>query len=182
MGRRKRREPSSSPPLPPASSTRHQSQALGRRFAAALLPRLFGTNPMSHHKGGFEPETNGFQFYAIANLDKTSLIHTLHTFSLPPPHRRVVKPKVSGERWCSLCAAQAVEIYRCKMRLLQPNTSVSCLQPAESRIKGKSAQVAGMFGVSSKTLESKMGLHSTFPWGARGRLSLTRSEFSTKLF
>ena len=48
--------------------------SLGRRFAAALLPRLFGTNPMSHHKGGFEPETNGFQFYAIANLDKTSLI------------------------------------------------------------------------------------------------------------
>ena len=29
---------------------------------------------MSHHKGGFEPETNGFQFYAIANLDKTSLL------------------------------------------------------------------------------------------------------------
>ena len=48
---------------------------LGRRFAAALLPRLFGTNPMSHHKGGFEPETNGFQFYAIANLDKTSLYY-----------------------------------------------------------------------------------------------------------
>ena len=24
---------------------------LGRRFAAALLPRLFGTNPRSHHKG-----------------------------------------------------------------------------------------------------------------------------------
>ena len=48
---------------------------LGRRFAAALLPRLFGTNPMSHHKGGFEPETNGFQFYAIANLDKTSLLY-----------------------------------------------------------------------------------------------------------
>ena len=47
--------------------------SVGRRFAAALLPRLFGTNPMSHHKGGFEPETNGFQFYAIANLDKTSL-------------------------------------------------------------------------------------------------------------
>ena len=30
---------------------------------------------MSHHKGGFEPETNGFQFYAIANLDKTSLLY-----------------------------------------------------------------------------------------------------------
>ena len=24
---------------------------IGRRFAAALLPRLFGTNPWSHHKG-----------------------------------------------------------------------------------------------------------------------------------
>ena len=24
---------------------------VGRRFAAALLPRLFGTNPRSHHKG-----------------------------------------------------------------------------------------------------------------------------------
>ena len=24
---------------------------IGRRFAAALLPRLFGTNPRSHHKG-----------------------------------------------------------------------------------------------------------------------------------
>ena len=47
-----------------------------RRFAAALLPRLFGKNPRSHHKGAtgrFELETNGFQFYAIANLDKTSL-------------------------------------------------------------------------------------------------------------
>ena len=46
-----------------------------RRFAAALLPRLFGKNPRSHHKGAtgrFELETNGFQFYAIANLDKTS--------------------------------------------------------------------------------------------------------------
>ena len=35
---------------------------------------------MSHHKGGFEPETNGFQFYAIANLDKTSLSR-----GQPPP-------------------------------------------------------------------------------------------------
>ena len=36
----------------------------GRRFAAALLPRLFRKNPRSHHKGapvGFELETNGFQ-------------------------------------------------------------------------------------------------------------------------
>ena len=27
-------------------------QRLGRRFAAALLPRLFGKNPRSHHKPG----------------------------------------------------------------------------------------------------------------------------------
>ena len=27
------------------------SNLLGRRFAAALLPRLFGINPRSHHKG-----------------------------------------------------------------------------------------------------------------------------------
>ena len=27
------------------------SYKIGRRFAAALLPRLFGKNPRSHHKG-----------------------------------------------------------------------------------------------------------------------------------
>ena len=55
-----------------------QEEMEGRKFAAASLPRLFGTNPRSHHKGatacpqvGFELETNSFQFYAIANLDKT---------------------------------------------------------------------------------------------------------------
>ena len=51
-----------------------------------------------------------------------------------------------------LCAAQAVEIYRCKLRLLQPNSFESCLQQAESRIKGKSVPVAGMFKVSPKTV------------------------------
>ena len=51
-----------------------------RRFAAALLPRLFGTNVPGHTTRappvGFEPRTNGFQpeFYAMANLDKTSLL------------------------------------------------------------------------------------------------------------
>ena len=45
----------------------------GRGFAAALLPRLFGKNPRSHRKAPpieFQLETHGFQFYAIANLDK----------------------------------------------------------------------------------------------------------------
>ena len=64
---------------------------LGRRFAAALLPRLFGTNPMSHHKGGFEPETNGFQFYAIANLDKTSLYIGVSEVSEPPKLNKVAQ-------------------------------------------------------------------------------------------
>ena len=59
-----------------ANKLQVQILSIGRRFAAALLPRLFGTNPRSHHKGAtgrFELETNCFQFYAIANLDKTSL-------------------------------------------------------------------------------------------------------------
>ena len=46
-----------------------------RRFAAALLPRLLGNNIPGHTTRappvGFEPGTNGIQFYAIANLDKT---------------------------------------------------------------------------------------------------------------
>ena len=48
-----------------------------RRFAAALLPRLFGNNVRGHTTRapplGFELVTKGIQFYAIANLDKTSL-------------------------------------------------------------------------------------------------------------
>ena len=51
--------------------------ALRRKFAAALLPRLFGNNVPGHTTRappvGFELATNGVQFYAIANLDKTSL-------------------------------------------------------------------------------------------------------------
>ena len=52
------------------------SGAIRRRFAAALLPRLFGNNVPGHTTRappvGFELATNGIQFYAIANLDKTS--------------------------------------------------------------------------------------------------------------
>ena len=47
-----------------------------RRFAAALLPRLFGTKVPGHTtrepQVGFELATNCIQLYAIANLDKTS--------------------------------------------------------------------------------------------------------------
>ena len=51
-----------------------------------------------------------------------------------------------------LCAAQVVEIYKHKLRLQKPNSFQSCLQTAESRIKGQSVPVAGMFGVSPKTV------------------------------
>ena len=49
-----------------------------RRFAVALLPRLFGVRIPGHTARappiGFELATNGIQLYAIANLDKTSLL------------------------------------------------------------------------------------------------------------
>ena len=48
-------------------------------FAAALLPRLFGNNVPGHTTReppvGLELATNGIQFYAITNLDKTSLMY-----------------------------------------------------------------------------------------------------------
>ena len=56
----------------------HHRQVIKKRwrFAAALLPRLFGSNVPGHTtkepQAGFEQGTNGIQFYAIANLDKTS--------------------------------------------------------------------------------------------------------------
>ena len=61
-----------------ALSSRAAVSRLGRGFAAAVLPRLFGKNPRSRAPPvGFELETNSFQIYAIANLDKTSLFRTL---------------------------------------------------------------------------------------------------------
>ena len=51
------------------------------RFAAALLPLLFGNNVRGHTTRappvGFELLTKDIQFYAIANLDKISLILVL---------------------------------------------------------------------------------------------------------
>ena len=52
----------------PGISHYKNTRILGRRFAAALLPRL-------HHKGATgRVRTGDHQFYATANLDKTSLI------------------------------------------------------------------------------------------------------------
>ena len=56
---------------------RQRTALVRRRFAAALLPRLFGNNVPGHTTRAppvwFKLETNGIQFYAIDNLDKTSL-------------------------------------------------------------------------------------------------------------
>ena len=56
-----------------------------QRFSAALLPQLFRNNVPGHitraPQVGFELATNCIQFYAIANLDKTSLNCGHATFS-----------------------------------------------------------------------------------------------------
>ena len=62
------------------SKTLDTDRFVGLRFAAALLPLLFGTNLNPRHTTWepqlvFKSETNCFQFYAIANLDKTSLVN-----------------------------------------------------------------------------------------------------------
>ena len=60
-----------------SSTIMMNNAVLGRRFAAALLPRVHdcsGRIPGHTTREppvGFELETNGFQFYDIANLDKT---------------------------------------------------------------------------------------------------------------
>ena len=54
------------------------SLTVGRRFAAVYYHDCSGRFPGHTTRAqpvGFELETNGFQFYAIANLDKTSLIY-----------------------------------------------------------------------------------------------------------
>ena len=51
-----------------------------------------------------------------------------------------------------LTEIDAVEIYKLKIAMLKPSTFKSCLQDAESRIKGQSVRVAALFGVSPKTI------------------------------
>ena len=51
------------------------NNAVGRRFATALLPRLFGMNPRSHHKGATGRVRTGDQRLPVlchCHLDKTS--------------------------------------------------------------------------------------------------------------
>ena len=40
-------------------------KAFGQRFAAALLPRLLGTNPRSHHKGATGRVRTGDQLLPV---------------------------------------------------------------------------------------------------------------------
>ena len=62
---------------------------VGRRFAAALLPRLFGTNPRSHHKGATGRVRTGDQLLPVlchcqlgqVNSNLT-WFHTRHLFTI----------------------------------------------------------------------------------------------------
>ena len=76
-----------------------------RRFAAALLPRLFGNSIPGYTtrapQVGFELTTNGIQFYVIANLDKTHCNPTVgHGQWLRPPASPGHLPdSASGLHW-----------------------------------------------------------------------------------
>ena len=69
------------PVLAPTSGDRKR-----RSFAAALLSRLFGNRIPGHTTRappvGFELATDGIQFYAIANLDRTSDMANISPFFL----------------------------------------------------------------------------------------------------
>ena len=105
------------PPSPPYSFC-------SLRFAAALLPRLLGTEVPGHTTGappvGFEPATDGFRFYATANLDKTSLYKCLRTYT--PTHARTCARAHTHTHTHSRCRARAEGHRRCP--LPEPNTGL----------------------------------------------------------
>ena len=49
-----------------------------RSFIATTVREDSQVTPQGEPQVGFELQTNSFQCYAIANLDKTSLCRTLH--------------------------------------------------------------------------------------------------------
>ena len=62
---------------------------IGRRFAAALLPRLFGTNPRSHHKGssvGFELEPTASTSMPLPTWTRLLPRRTVFKSGTPGPH------------------------------------------------------------------------------------------------
>ena len=92
----------------PLISIFYHLSSIGQRFAAALLPRLFGKNPRSHHKGAtcrVQLETNSFQFYAIANLDKTSSHWACKPVCL---YKQENKPDVSN----SLAVQRSAQVWK----------------------------------------------------------------------
>jgi hypothetical protein len=60
--------------------------------------------------------------------------------------------KMATSQGAVLSDKQAIEIYRCKLRLRTPDSFKSSLQSVEARSKGQSAQIASRFGVSPKTI------------------------------
>ena len=72
---------------------------VGRRFAAALLPRLFGTNPRSHHKGATGRVRTGNQRLPILCLilDNFTLNHLIPKKAKPGSKHLCVKISSSSD-------------------------------------------------------------------------------------
>ena len=58
--------------------------SLGRRFAAALLPRLFGRNPRSHHNDNAKTETNSILEIKIDISQQTIKIRSFRSMKAHP--------------------------------------------------------------------------------------------------
>ena len=68
----------------------HPFICLGRRFAAALSPRLFGTNPRSHHQGATGRVRTGDQRLPV--LRRCRLGHGIHCLE----RRGAIRRRPSG--------------------------------------------------------------------------------------
>ena len=72
--------------LPVSSlSVQFHRMVIGRRFAAVLLPRLFGTNPRSHHKGATGRVRTGDQ--RLPFLCHCQLGQDIPTMATPGPRQ-----------------------------------------------------------------------------------------------
>ena len=81
---------------------------LGRRFAAALLPRLFGTNPRSHHKGATGRVRTGDQLLPV-------LCHCQLGQDIPKNHT-LSKSHLTGRlRWSHGWTALAIPGDHCSL-------------------------------------------------------------------
>ena len=80
---------------------------LGRRFAAALLPRLFGKNPRSHHKGATSRVRTGDQRLPV-------LCHCQLGQDIPTNTRHKnwnLRTRKSSCQWLQACSGSDLEIW-----------------------------------------------------------------------